>query len=323
MWGFGEGVRLFDAKSLQPIATLPFDDPGRTSFSGLAFSSDGSRVAAVWCPGPDSVFAEPCDGWLGVFDVASGHPVSEPTRTGQLAPWVGSAIAWSADDAWLATGHIDGSVEIRHADDLRVETTLTDMAGGDGFVTEVDFSGSSAPEPLLVATVGTDAASWSVPDWRRLGRTRVGITAHVAPDGRVLTSDQDGTVRLRDSALSVVDTYRGLALPVIRPHFSRDGGRFVTIDDFTGETRIWRTDPLAPIGGPIAVAGRASGATLSPDSTRLVVGSERAWELELGPEHWEERACAAAGRNLTQEEWTAHLGGEPYRRTCPQFPPGS
>jgi DNA-binding SARP family transcriptional activator/WD40 repeat protein len=323
MWGFGAGVRLFDADDLLPISSLPFDDPERTSFSGIAFSSDGSRVAAVWCAGPASVFAEPCDGWVGVYDVASGDPVVEPTRTGQLAPWVGSAIAWSADDAWLATGHIDGSVEIRHADDLRAATTLTDLAGGDGFVTEVDFSDDSAPEPLLVATVGTDAATWAVPDWQRLGRTRVGVTAHVVPDGRVLTSDQDGTVRLRDAALSVVDTYRGLDLPVVRPHFSRDGDRFVTVDDFTGETRIWRTGPLAPVGGPITVAGRAGGVTLAPDGSRLVVGGERAWELQLSPELWEEQACEAAGRNLTQEEWRTHLGEEPYRRTCPQLASGS
>ena len=64
--------------------------------------------------------------------------VTGPGRTGQLGRWVGSWIAWSADDAWLATGHIDGSIEIRHADDLGVETTLTDLAGSDGFVTEVD-----------------------------------------------------------------------------------------------------------------------------------------------------------------------------------------
>ena len=35
-----------------------------------------------------------------------------------VAAWVGSAIAWSADDAWLATGHVDGSVEVRHDGDL-------------------------------------------------------------------------------------------------------------------------------------------------------------------------------------------------------------
>jgi DNA-binding SARP family transcriptional activator/WD40 repeat protein len=321
MWGWGAGVRLFDAGTLQPLSTLPFDEPEQTSFSGVAFNSDGSRIAAAWCMGPSHVFAEPCDGWVGVFDVATGEPVIPATQTAQLAPWVGSAIAWSADDAWLATGHIDGSVEIRHGGDLRIEATLVDLAeGGDAFVTEVDFTDASAPRPLLVATVGTDAATWSVPAWVRLGRDRVGVTAHFAPDGRILTSDQDGTVRLRDARLSVLDTYRGLPLPVIRPRFSVDGARFVTIDDFTGATRIWRTDPLAPIGGPVAVAGRASGVTLSPDGTRLVVGSERAWELRLDPDRWEEQACLAAGRNLTRTEWRTHLGDEPYRRTCSQFP---
>jgi WD40 repeat protein len=323
MWGFGAGVRLFDGGTLQPLSTLPFDDPEHTSFSGVAFNSDGSRIAAAWCTGPSNVFAEPCDGWVGVYDVATGEPVTAPTQTGQLAPWIGSALAWSADDAWLATGHIDGTVELRHAGDLRLEITLADLAGsGDGFVTEVDFTDATAPQPLLVATVGTDAATWSVPAWERLGKGRVGVTAHFAPDGRVLTSDQDGTVRLRDAQLSVLDTYRGLPLPVIRPRFSVDGVRFVTIDDFTGETRIWRTDPLAPIGGPVAVAGRASGVTLSPDGTRLLIGSERAWELRLDPDRWEDQACLAAARNLTFAEWSTHLGDEPYRRTCPQYPAG-
>jgi WD40 repeat protein len=323
MWGFGSGVRLFDAQSLEPIAELPFEDPEHTSFSGLAFNSDGSRVAALWCTGPASVFDAPCDGRVGVYEVASGRAVAGPSATGQLAPWVAGAIAWSADDAWLATGHVDGTVEVRRAGDLRVETTLTDLAvDGGGFVTEVDFSGEDAPSHHLVATVGTDAATWSVPDWETVGRARVGVTAHFTPDGRVLTSDQDGTVRLRDSTLSVLETYRGLALPVIRPRFSLDGSRFVTVDDFTGEARIWRTDPLAPVGGPIAVAGPAGGVTLSPDGTRMVVGGERAWELRLDPEKWEQHACAAAGRNLTRDEWTAHLGDEPYRRTCSEFPPG-
>lgn len=318
MWGFGAGVRLFDATTRQPVSILPFAEPEQTSFSGVAFNTDGSRIAAAWCTGPSHVFAKACDGWVGVYDVATGEPVTPPTQTAQLAPWIGSAIAWSADDDWLATGHIDGSVEIRHADDLRLETTLLDLAtGGDGFVTEVDFTDDSAPRALLVATVGTDAATWSIPTWEQIGRSRVGVTAHFTPDGRVLTSDQDGTVRLRDARLSVLDTYRGLPQPVIRPRFSADGDRFVTIDDFTGETRIWRTDPPAPIGGPVAVAGRASGVTLSPDGTRLLIGSERTWELRLDPDRWEQQACHAAGRNLTRTEWSTHFGDEPYRRTCP------
>lgn len=320
MWGFGGGVRLYDASRLTQIATLPFDDPEQTSFSGIAFNPDGSRVAALWCRGPSHVFDAPCDGRIGVYDAATGALVAGPEPTGQLAPWVGTAITWSADGAWLATGHIDGSVEVRHPGDLRVETTLTDLAGGEGFVTEVDFSDDPAAPAALVATTGTDAATWSVPDWERLGRIRVGVTAHFAPDGRLVTSDQDGTVRLRDRTLAVLATYRGLPSPATRPAFAGDGARFATLDDFTGVARIWRTDPLAPIGGPLAVIGRSSGVTVSPDGTRVLVGGERTWELRLDPDRWAEQACTAAGRNLTSEEWATYLGDEPYRRTCPEFP---
>ncbi len=45
------------------------------------------------------------------------------------------------------------------------------------------------------------------------------------------------------------------------------------------------------------------------------------WDLD--PAVWRVRACEAAGRNLTQEEWTKFLPeGEPYHVTCPQYPAG-
>ena len=42
------------------------------------------------------------------------------------------------------------------------------------------------------------------------------------------------------------------------------------------------------------------------------------WELD--PSRWQEAACRAAGRNLTQAEWTEYVGDEPYRATCPGWP---
>ncbi|MBY5163205.1 BTAD domain-containing putative transcriptional regulator [Salsipaludibacter albus] len=323
MWGWGAGVRLHDADTLELLSTLPVDDPERTSFSGIAFDGEGATVATVWCTGPSHVFDAPCDGNVAVHDVATGQVLAGPEPTGQLAPWVSRSITWSGDGRWIATGHVDGSVQVRRADDLALELTLTDLTSTGGFVTEVDFTDDATPTGVLVATVGTDAATWAVPDWDLLARDRVGVTAHFTPDGRLLTSDQDGTVSLRDERLAVLGIHRGLPGPATRPAFTSDGARFATIDDFTGQTRIWRTDPLAPIGGPIGVAGRAGGVTLSPDGTRLVVGGERAWALDLDPDRWEGHACAAARRNLTREEWTTHLGAEPYRQTCPQFPPGS
>jgi hypothetical protein len=37
---------------------------------------------------------------------------------------------------------------------------------------------------------------------------------------------------------------------------------------------------------------------------------------------WESHACAVAHRNLTREEWQRFAPGQPYRRTCPQYPAG-
>ena len=34
------------------------------------------------------------------------------------------------------------------------------------------------------------------------------------------------------------------------------------------------------------------------------------------------RLCGLVGRNLTQSEWNQFLPGQPYQRTCPQWPAG-
>ena len=46
------------------------------------------------------------------------------------------------------------------------------------------------------------------------------------------------------------------------------------------------------------------------------------WDLD--PAVWRVRACEAAGRNLTRDEWKNFLPeGEPYHATCPQYPAGA
>jgi hypothetical protein len=44
------------------------------------------------------------------------------------------------------------------------------------------------------------------------------------------------------------------------------------------------------------------------------------WDLD--PDHWAAAACRVAGRNLTEQEWTAYLGdiGGDHRATCPDHP---
>jgi hypothetical protein len=35
-----------------------------------------------------------------------------------------------------------------------------------------------------------------------------------------------------------------------------------------------------------------------------------------------DKACLYAGRNLYQEEWAQYFPGQPYQKTCPQWPEG-
>jgi hypothetical protein len=73
----------------------------------------------------------------------------------------------------------------------------------------------------------------------------------------------------------------------------------------------------------------------SPNNAILASASCRAFDKEDGLEciqgeiilwnvsitAWKARACRAAGRNLTWEEWQRYLPGRPYEQTCPDLPP--
>ena len=61
---------------------------------------------------------------------------------------------------------------------------------------------------------------------------------------------------------------------------------------------------------------------LSPDGGTIGSVGDDAWVYDVNSlgRPVEERACALAGRNLTTAEWERFLPGEPYRRTCPEFP---
>jgi WD40 repeat protein len=324
MWGFGAGVRLFDAGTLQPLSTLPFDDPEHTSFSGVAFNSDGSRIATAWCTGPSHVFAEPCDGWVGVYDVATGDPVIRSDADRPARPWVGSAIAWSSRRR--LAGHRPhrrfGRDPARRRPSRR-DHALDLAASGDGFVTEVDFTDASAPQPLLVATVGYRRGDLvGARTWERLGRSR-----SVSPHTSHRTGGYSPATRTAPSGCAMRSCPSWTPTVDFRSPSSGPGSARTALDSSPSTISPARPGSGAPThsrrsAGPSRWRVAPAGSRLSPDGTRLLVGGERVWELRLDPDRWEEQACLAAGRNLTQGEWRTHLGDEPYRRTCPQFSAG-
>ena len=100
----------------------------------------------------------------------------------------------------------------------------------------------------------------------------------------------------------------------------------------TREALLHDTATGAGIGTPITVPeGQENQVRLSLDGRWLALGGERGadgsrhgypfqlWDLE--PDQWVAAACRVAGRNLTRDEWNAHIGDlAPYRATCPELP---
>jgi DNA-binding SARP family transcriptional activator/WD40 repeat protein len=96
----------------------------------------------------------------------------------------------------------------------------------------------------------------------------------------------------------------------------RGGDRSVTLFDVASGARI---------GTPIDVPNeQESLVALSEQGDRMAIGGGdeagiQIWNLE--PPRWVVAACQLAGRNLTRDEWSSHIGDlAPYRATCPDLP---
>jgi hypothetical protein len=96
----------------------------------------------------------------------------------------------------------------------------------------------------------------------------------------------------------------------------RGGDRSVTLFDVDSGVRI---------GTPIEIPNdQESLVALSEQGDRMAIGGGdeagvQIWNLD--PAQWVVAACRLAGRNLTRDEWSSHIGDlAPYRATCPDLP---
>ena len=147
-----------------------------------------------------------------------------------------------------------------------------------------------------------------------------------SPDGKWLaTGSQDTTVRLWD--LEAKQPHRhnahvltGAEQRISNLRWSADSQYLVSVSN-DGSIRIYDMRQAAPGESAVVLAGHTnviSGVDLSEDATVVVSSSYdmtvRAWPLTAGK--LVPIGCARAGRGLTPEEWSQHLGDTPYRDIC-------
>lgn len=233
----------------------------------IAVPHGGPVLAMAWSPHGDRIATGSGDGWLGVYDAATGAArANVPVPGGALFD-----LAWSPDGAHLAAASEDG-----HARVLAPDGRVLERSGAGGYAL-----GSIAfdPEGRRIVSASSDGSARvhvigdPASDVRLRGHREAVLAARFVADGRrVFTVSQDGTARLWPSdgdgepvVLAGGYAYEGAISP--------DGLRAFT-RDYDGKLRVWRTDDprdrgLFKLEGTQAVEI----ADYTRDGTRLFVGT--------------------------------------------------
>jgi WD40 repeat protein len=272
---------LRSLSGLEPILGKP------EAIHGLAYSPDGRLIAA-------SNNSET----IPHVDSGSRSPEHPNDRLASMAIWHSSSGKLSA---------------------------MVDLGTGTARFDPLAFS----PDRGLVAVTAPDGRNLVVDATtghvrrtiRPAGSEHTGSLAF-AHDGTLATGSLSGKIELWNplSGGSVAGPLPVNAGPVPSIAFQASDRRFATTASQDGTVRLFATSTLQQQGTTFNTdQSAASSARFEPKSNTLIVVNDRGnvfkWPASVAD--WERRACAVAGRNLTRQEWSQYLPGQPYTRVCP------
>ena len=282
------------------------------------------RGGGTWHP--DGVyFALATGGRIRVWNARTNEEVVHGGRGPDI-----SSIAFNMDGSRLVTGELSGRVTMLDPSTLEpigrpvmLDDSVSRVAAGPDDHTVVALTGDLDASEFWVST----NPRWAVVDLESgtvLDRGELGIDGYAvafSPDGRHVA------VGGRDGEVLVLDLRAGE--PVRRPVVGHDDVVLSVTYSADGK-RLLTSGPDSRVGLWDAETGRLLARVVVP--TRYTVPAFRTEEdsvliapLSGGPVlEWDTRvedtvdfACAVAGRDLTEAEWTEQFGDRPYQQVCP------
>jgi WD40 repeat protein/DNA-binding SARP family transcriptional activator len=330
-WSQGGGsIALVATSDFHVIDRIRY--PLRTSTpQAVAFSPDSTTLAVgSWrcLSGPPGTCTR-SQGYVRLWDVSSGKPVTSDLpgirRNGQIF-----AVAFSPGGRTLAAGGQIRSIGKGH---VYVWNLASPPRLGDSFetcchvVTDLTFTPDGS---LLVIPTGFgdggEILFWDTAARRIVNRVHgddSGVWwADVSNDGGTLVSGGPANgVRLWNLASVTQEGAPLTGLTGIPNTLDiAPDGRTIVGADTVGTVVLWDAATGTSLGDPLPGpdSNEGTAASFTPDGRSIVVVSDTGagWVWDVNPSDWLARACAVAGRNLTQQEWQELLPDRPYHATC-------
>jgi WD40 repeat protein len=345
----GATAQVLDGSTFTSGATLDLGS-SMPLVLGAAFVPGVDRLVVHTCASPPDRSWESCDSFVTSY-ATDGTIVAGPVDAGPARPSHGATVVAAADV--VATVDSSGTVTLRDPLTLAPGERLRVPDAPD----DPDSSSlSMSPHGGLLALTSLEPQSSAV--WRllddpvllvhdtasgagdpRFDAQNLAFNTYTSFYGALSLSDESFAVGQRD-AVRVFGVHRGATAviqdpwreglfesEVVQRTALSSGADAVmrspsTTNDsslmMTGEPGYyWLWDPGRPsvVAGPIGV----DKAVLDPTGDRLFLWrGDEAFVLSLHPDDLVAAACAAAGRTLTEQEWSRSIGaGEPYAPACP------
>jgi WD40 repeat protein len=256
VWDLETGVRVSTLNS-----SFACDPPVFVSAGALVMSGDGTK--------------------LRTWDVASGRELeSTSAHTGRAY-----FVSWSEDGRSLLSAGADGCIRRWDAASGR-ELSRTATLGGVPYFSGYLPIASLAGNRLALSEDNSVVSIWSLDGDRKLKEFEVGDRSlrgmALSPDGKLLASESEGTLVIRDIGTGNVqqefkepiderdDVHPFRMISQSFAAWSPDG-RLVAWSDRRGNDHLCHCDSGEMT--PISFQGRATCARFSPDSKRLLLGA--------------------------------------------------